>query len=58
LAAMDEYRDRPAEDIADWFQQVGIKNNLTIEIINGLTHNLSEDYALVSRCINKWVDNN
>lgn len=57
LAAMDEYGDRPVEDIATWFKQASPLSSGKIEILSGLTHNLSEDYGLVRECIKKWLVN-
>lgn len=51
LAGEDEYGDRPAADIAQWFTQVTAKQKARVAIVPGSTHNFHGQDAVLKTLI-------
>lgn len=56
LAGNDKYHDRPAQDIAAWFEQSLSDRLADIKIIVGAGHDFSPHSSRVARLIKTWAD--
>ncbi|HEY4514065.1 MAG TPA: alpha/beta fold hydrolase [Candidatus Paceibacterota bacterium] len=54
LAAKDEYADRSARKIADWFEK-NLKNNSVVQIIKETTHSFRGSEKSISNAIGNWI---
>lgn len=57
LAGKDEYADRPAEDIAEWFEKYSRSKRFAIKIIPNAQHSFKGAEKQVARLINAWILN-
>jgi alpha-beta hydrolase superfamily lysophospholipase len=57
LAGDDEYRDRPAEQIAAWFRANLRSRPTDIQIISGASHSFTGKEESVTRSIRRWIAN-
>lgn len=55
FAEKDEYADRPAKEIADWFEDNSKSKNLTIKIIKDALHSFQGKDKEVSTSISTWI---
>lgn len=58
LAGNDQYHDRPAGEIAAWFQESLVGREADIVIIDGVEHGFGPEYSGLARMIKTWADNN
>ena len=54
LAEKDEFGDRPAGEIADWFRGVLTGRRLRAEVIKAATHGFSENFPALRKLILAW----
>lgn len=55
LAGADEYADRPAAELADWFRSAVKQAPVDTAVIEGSLHNLRDHEAEISRHIAAWT---
>jgi esterase/lipase len=55
LAEKDEYGDRPAKKIAQWFEKESKSTILKVEILRDSIHNLTKKETEVAQLIKEWV---
>ncbi len=58
LAGDDQYADRPAKDIAVWFEENNQSEYFSMKIIVGVTHGFSGKEKLVASKVHNWLKNN
>ncbi len=55
FAAKDEYGDRPATELADWFRKNSASQNFDSLVVEGAIHNLFGHEETVSNKIGEWA---
>ncbi|MEK7155979.1 MAG: alpha/beta fold hydrolase [Patescibacteria group bacterium] len=55
FAGEDEYADRPAEKIAEWFTKHSKSSRFATHIISGVGHSLKDVEEQTARLIRKWL---
>lgn len=55
LAEHDEYGDRPANDIAMWFEKFAHAKPFATKIIPGATHGFTDKESLVATAVHDWL---
>lgn len=56
FAGGDEFTDRPAEEIAAWFEKTLFRKKHQIEIVKGSPHHFSGHEVEVSKLIREWIN--
>ena len=56
LAEKDEYADRPAPEIAQWFLKTSDSDKLKVEILKNSLHNLANKEIEAAKLIKRWVN--
>jgi alpha-beta hydrolase superfamily lysophospholipase len=56
LASDDEYHDRPAKEIANWFRKHSSSNDLSINIVKGALHSFNRKEKRLTAIIKNWIN--
>jgi pimeloyl-ACP methyl ester carboxylesterase len=55
FAGQDEYADRPAEEIGEWFKAESKAESISVCIVEGAVHNLTGQETEAANTIKEWI---